>query len=229
MEQYGFVVAISDLAELTAKHPIVARTMELLAIQAHEAYDYLIFNVLSAGTSVYRPNAKTTNVSLTASDTLAYADLVALNALMDDNASRPFDGGAFVLVLPPQVVATLQKDTTFIQSHQFQNVDAIYKGEVGMLSNLRIVKSNAPSFAAITQTTSGAANLVYTGFSIGKMAYQISDLQNLRAYVAAPGGLIDPLQQRRKLGWKFAFKSIITNPTWLQVVFCAGANTINHA
>lgn len=229
MEQYGFVVALSDLAELTAKHPVVARTMEVLAIQAQETYDYLIFNVLAANTSVYRPNGKTSNGALTASDVLAYADLVALNAIMDDNAARTFDGGTFPLVLAPQAVASLQKDATFIQSHQFQNVDAIYKGEVGTLSNLRIIKSNAPSFAPILNATSGFANKVYTGFCIGKMAYQISDLQNLRAYVAAPGGQTDVLQQKRKMGWKFAFKSVITNATWIQTIEAAGANSVNNA
>jgi N4-gp56 family major capsid protein len=39
MEQYGFLTRISDLAELTAKHPVVQRTMHLLALQASETYD----------------------------------------------------------------------------------------------------------------------------------------------------------------------------------------------
>jgi N4-gp56 family major capsid protein len=39
VEQYGFLTRISDLAELTAKHPIVQRTMHLLALQAAETYD----------------------------------------------------------------------------------------------------------------------------------------------------------------------------------------------
>ena len=48
MEQYGFLTRISDLAELTAKHPIVQRTMHLLSLQAAETYDQLVFNVLNA-------------------------------------------------------------------------------------------------------------------------------------------------------------------------------------
>jgi N4-gp56 family major capsid protein len=40
-EQYGFLTRISDLAELTAKHPIVQRTMHLLALQAAETLIYI--------------------------------------------------------------------------------------------------------------------------------------------------------------------------------------------
>ena len=38
-EQYGFVVRLSDLAELTAKHPIVEKTIYLLGLHAAETYD----------------------------------------------------------------------------------------------------------------------------------------------------------------------------------------------
>jgi hypothetical protein len=97
------------------------------------------------------------------------------------------------------------------------------------MAGLRVVQSNAPGFAATTQTTANAANLVYTGFAIGKSAYQIADLQNLKAYVVAPGGQADPLQQKRQMGYKFAFKSIITNTTWINTFFSAGNNSVNNA
>ena len=38
-EQYGFLSRLSDLGELTSKHPIVQRTMYLLSLQAAEVYD----------------------------------------------------------------------------------------------------------------------------------------------------------------------------------------------
>ena len=64
---------------------------------------------------------------------------------------------------------------------------------------------------------------------VGRYAYQISDLQNLRVYVVAPGGQTDPLQQSRKLGWKFAFKAIITNNNWLTLYLTSGLNSTAHA
>jgi N4-gp56 family major capsid protein len=42
MEQYGVVTRISDLAELTARHNIVERTIYVLGLQAAEIYDQLV-------------------------------------------------------------------------------------------------------------------------------------------------------------------------------------------
>lgn len=42
VEQYGTVIRISDLAELTARHNVVERTIYVLGLQAAEIYDQLI-------------------------------------------------------------------------------------------------------------------------------------------------------------------------------------------
>jgi N4-gp56 family major capsid protein len=228
MEQYGYLIRLSDLAELTAKHPIVQKTVYLLGLQAAETYDQIIFNVLSQGTNVYRPNGKVSNATTTASDTLGYRDLIQLDAVLNDAGGRPFDSGDFVAVVGSQVYASLLNDPDFKASHQLNSPDKIWKGEVDALGGFRIVRSNAPAFAPTTQATSGAANKIYTGFAIARFAYQVSDLQNLRTYVVAPGGQYDPLMQSRKIGWKFAFKSIITNNNWIATMYSAGQNSINN-
>jgi N4-gp56 family major capsid protein len=228
MEQYGIVVRISDLAELTARHNIIERTIYVLGLQAAEIYDQLIYNVLDAAVNQYRPNSKAGDVNLTQSDVPGYKDLTALDAALNSNGARPFEGGEYVFLTSPQPYASLLQDPDFKASHQFNQPEAIWNGEMGRLGGFRIVRSNAPAFAASSQATVGAANLVYSSFALGRFAYQISDLQNLRVYVIAPGGQSDPLQQNRKMGWKFAFKAIITNQTWIRRVRSAGANSVNN-
>jgi N4-gp56 family major capsid protein len=227
-EQYGNVVRISDLAELTAKHPVVQRTIYMLGLQAAETYDQLIFTVLDAATNNYRPNARAGDTSLIGSDVLSFNDLIELQALMQDNGARVMDGGQYVLVTPPQAYATLLKDPDYKASVQFAKPDAIWRGEVQSLGGFRIVMSNAPGFAATAQAGSGQSSKVYSSFAIGRFAYQITDLQNLQMYVVAPGGHTDPLQQSRKMGWKFAFKSIITNQNWLRRVRSSGLNSVTN-
>lgn len=193
-EQYGFLVRLSDLAELTSKHPVVQKAMYLLSLQAAETYDQIIFNVINAATSAYYAgNVATSDATLTASNTVGYSDLVALDALLNDAGGRPMDGGEYVLVCASQVYAGLLKDPDYKASHQLVNPDKIWKGEVDTLAGFRVVRSNAPAFAATTQATAGASNKVYSSFAIAKNAYQVSDLQNLRVYVVAPGGQSDPL------------------------------------
>jgi N4-gp56 family major capsid protein len=228
-EQYGIILRLSDLAELTSKHDIVGRALYVLGLQAAETYDILIFNVLSntSGT-IYRPNSKTSNATTTASDKIGYVDMTALHANLMDQGGRPFDDGDYVLVVAPQVNASLLQDPDFKASNQFGKPERIWRGEVNELTGFRVVKTNAPGFAFVAQTTSGAANKLYYSFAIARNAYQISDLQNLRVYAAAPGGQTDVLQQNRKIGYKFAFKTVITNQNWITPVISAGQNSINN-
>lgn len=228
MEQYGTVVRISDLAELTAKHNIIERTIYVLGLQAAEIYDQLIYTVLDAATNTYRPNSKAADANLTATDVPAYKDLVALDALVNAQGGRPFEGGDYVFLTSPQPYASLLNDADFKASHQFSQPEAIWNGELGRLGGARIVRSNAPAFAALASAVSGVASKVYSSFYIARFAYQISDLQNLRVYVIAPGGQSDPLQQNRKMGWKFAFKALITNQNWIRRVRTAGADSVTN-
>lgn len=228
MEQYGRVVRISDLAELTAKHPVVQKTIYILGLNAAELYDRLIFNVLDAATGVYRPNSRAADTDLVGSDHLTYNDLIELFALLHDDGARPMDGQDYVLVTPTQVYAALLKDPDFKSAAQFQAPDKIWRGEVGSLGGFRLVRSNSASFSPTSQAGSGDADKVYSSFAIGRMAYQIVDLQNIQMYVAAPGGHTDVLQQSRKMGFKFAFKSIITNQDWIRRVRSAGLDSVTN-
>lgn len=228
VEQYGFVVRMSDLAELTARHNIIERTMYVLGLQAAEIYDQLIFNVLDAATNNYRPNGRAGDTSLFATDLVGYPDFVELDAALQDQGARPFEGGEYVFVTPPQVYAGVLRDPDWKASQQFRSPEKIWRGEVGSLGGFRVVRSNAPGFAAVSQATSGQTNKVYSSFAIARFSYKITDLQNLRVYVVAPGGQVDPLQQSRKIGWKFAFKSVIVNQNWIRRVRSSGANSVNN-
>lgn len=203
------MVRLSDLAEITARHNVIERTIYVLGLQAAETYDQLIFNVLNAATNTYYPFNRAGDTSLLGSDLVGYADLVELDAALQDQGGRPFEGGEYVFVTPPQVYAGLLKDPDFKASNQFKAPDKIWRGEVGMLGGFRVIRSNSPAFAATSQSTAGQSSKVFSSFAIARFAYQITDLQNLRVYVVAPGGQLDPLQQSRKIGWKFAFKSLI--------------------
>lgn len=224
-EQYGSLVRLSDLAELTARHNLVERTIYMLGLQAAETYDQLIYNTINAGTTVYRPNNKSSDTALIGSDVASAVDLIEVEAVLNGNGARPFESGYYAWITSPQPYGALLKDPDFKAAAQFRAPEKIWRGEVGELYGFRVIRSNSPAFAATSQVTAGQSSLVYSSFAIGRFAYQISDLQNLRVYVVAPGGQMDPLQQSRKIGWKFAFKSLITNQNWIVVVRSSGLNS----
>ncbi len=227
-EQYGFVARISEVAELTARHPVIQLTLNRMGLNAAEVYDQLIFNVLNAATNVYRPNGRAGDTSLFAADQIGYVDLVALLAQLQDQAARPVRGQSYVFVTPPQVNASLLKDPDFKAANQFKSPEKIFNGMVGSLANFDVVVSNAPSFAATSQATAGQTNKIYSSFAIGREAYQISDLQSLQVFVTPPGGHSDALHQNYLLGYKFMTKSVISNQNWIRLVRSSGANSTNN-
>jgi N4-gp56 family major capsid protein len=228
MEQYGFVARLSEVAELTARHPVIQLTLNRMGLNAAETYDQLIFNTLAAATNVYRPNNRASNSTLVASDLIGYTDLVALLSLLQDQAARPVRGTNYVFVCPPQVNAGLLKDPDFKAANQFRAPEKIWNGQAGTLANFDVVVSNAPSFAATSQSTVGATNKIYNSFAIGREAYQVSDLQSLQVFVTPPGGHSDALHQSYLMGYKFMCKSVISNQNWIRSVLSSGANSVNN-
>lgn len=227
-EQYGNLVRLSELAEITAKHPLVQQAINRLGLWGAEVYDVLIYNVLDAATSIYRTNSRAGDTSLLASDVLSYNDLVSLNALLAAQAAQTFGDGQYAYVNSPQPIASLQKDPDWKAANQFGNADKIFRGQIGSLSNLAVVSSNSPAFATTAQTTSGYANKVYSGFACGKGAFQVSDLQSMESIVTPPGGHGDPLKQSTKIGIKFSMKSVISNQNWIQRHRSAGNNSTTY-
>jgi N4-gp56 family major capsid protein len=185
---------------------------------------------LNASTQTYFPNGRTAITGLLPTDLPSYNDLTAIEAQLQTLGARGMDGGDYVAVMAPNAYNALLRDPDWKASHQLNSPDKIWRGEVDSLAGIRVVRSNAPGFLPNTSnTTTGTSTKVYSSFMIARYAYQISDLQNLRVYVVAPGGQTDPLQQSRKLGWKFAFKSIITNNNWLTLYLTSGLDSLAHA
>jgi N4-gp56 family major capsid protein len=228
-EQYGDLVKITDVAELTVKHPIVQKGLDVLGLYAAELSDLLILNVLKASTNERLVNGRAAVTDLVAADLPSYTEARIVAASLKNAKAMPFEGGYYVMVIPPNVEASLLGDTDFKAANQFNNTNRIYKGEIGQLAGLRFVMSNSPSLDGTAQATSGKTNKYYSSFAIGKEAYGIVDLQNMQVYNTPPGGQADPLHQRRQLGFKFMFKAAILNSDWLVEFISSGVDSANNA
>lgn len=228
VEQYGMVVRIADLAEITAKHPLIQQSVQRVGTHAAELRDQLVFNVLDAATSEYRPNSRANDAGLVGSDTISYNDLIELYASLADQGGHTFDNGMYVFACDPQVHAALLKDPDYKAANQLSNADRIFRGTVDMLGGFNVVMSNAAVRNATTSTGSGSANNVYSSFAVAREAFQVTDLQSLEVIVTPPGGQADALKQNTKIGYKFSFKSNITNQNWIWRVRSAGLNSVTN-
>jgi N4-gp56 family major capsid protein len=206
VDQIGAFVELTDLAELTVKHPVVSQVMELLGAQAGESIEARILTVLLAGTTVQYADGVANRAALGAGNTMDTGEFRKAVKTLRTNGALPF-GQDYIMVVDPSVEADVLSDTTFTSVGNF-NSQPMYDAEVGRWYGTRVVRSN--SIPSIASTTT-----VHTSFIFGRNAYAITDLQSLQMFVEGPGGVSDPLHQKRTMGWKTAFKAVILNQTFM--------------
>jgi N4-gp56 family major capsid protein len=212
IDQYGAFAPLTDLAELTTKHPLVTKTNELLGVQAARTYDRIINSVIVAGTSVIYPAAIVARANVTASSYITVAMIKKAVALLRTNGAEEFDDGNFVCVIDQSVEMDLMDDATFANTVYRQSAplkaNENYKGRVVTFMGVTFVTSNNIPTIASTAT-------VHTSYVFGQDAYAVSDLQTLAMYKDGPGTTADPLHQKMTLGWKVGMKSVVLNQNWL--------------
>lgn len=216
IDQLGAYVTLTDLAEMTVKHPVVQKTTSLLGVQAARSYDRVINSVIVAGTNVIYPGAIASRATVTATSYLTFAEVKKAVALLRNNGAQEFDDGNFILLVDPSVEVDLMNDTTFQntvyrQSAQNQNNEN-YKGAITKFGGVTVVRSNnIPNLGGVG---SGGA-IVHTSYILGQNAFAVSDLQTLEMYKEGPGSVSDPLHQKMTLGWKVGFKAVILNNNFM--------------
>lgn len=207
IDQYGAFVTLTDLAELTPKHPVTTKTLELLGTQAGRTRDRIIENTLVAGTSViYAGSGNLARTDLAEADVVTSQNIRQAVKTLRQNGAMDWDG-YFVMIVDPSVSADLQADSEF-QTMSARRTDRIFKGEIGTWFGVRVVESN-------TLNTYSSTTTVHTSYVLGKDAYAVTDLQTLKTYVEGPGTVSDPLHQKRTMGWKLGFKAVILNDNFM--------------
>lgn len=212
IDQLGAYVTLTDLAELTVKHPVVQKTTELLGVQAARSYDRTINSVIVAGTSVIYQGTNAARTDIGAGEVLSFAEVRKAVAQLRNNGAEEFDDGNYVLVVSPSVEQDLMGDTNFANTVYRQNATSKsnewYKGAITSFAGVTVVRTN--NIPTISSTTT-----VHTSYVFGKNAFAVSDLQTLAMYKEGPGSVSDPLHQKMTMGWKVGFKSVILNNNFM--------------
>ena len=157
---------------------------------------------LATCTNVIYANGKTSRSALTAQDKLTSVELrKAVKALKKNNAQR-FDG-YYIAIVGPDTIYDLQDDESFVRVSQYQDKEAIYKGEVGRLVGVRLIETTeAKIFEGAGADGADVASIIV----LGKYAYGVTSWKGAkpRVIIKAPGsaGTADPLDQISSVGWK---------------------------
>lgn len=202
--QWGDKVTITDVAELTIKHPLFKKAIELVGLQVAETLERNTFNNLQAFTQINYVNTRGSRAALVAGDVLnihelnrSYSQLLTLGAPrfdgdeLTDTKIAADSGGArasadprkmphYVCVLHPFVAGDLRENQPIQYAWSHSDINRLYNYELGEWSGIRFCMSNlVPSWTGVASV---AGTPVAGGgtFPAGTYAIQVtaSDNQN---------------------------------------------------
>ena len=210
LHQYGGWTPLTDQLQMTAIDNNVVQATRVLASQAGRTMDSITRDVLAGGTNViYAPKVAEdgtesvvkSRANLDKTCTLtpklffrAAAQLGAMNA-------DPI-GDSYIAIIHPYAAYDLKTSKEFIEVHKYADPEAMFRGEIGKLGNIRFIETSEAKIWKVATCPAGLA--VFGTLVLGAHAYGVTELEGggLEHIVKQLGYGDDPLNQRASVGWK---------------------------
>lgn len=203
VEQYGDIVALTDVVILTTPDRLVVKTVKLQSDQMHNTNDVLVRDVLGASaSSLTCSNGTPTGTYLNKTDidsvvqTMFGKDADYITKLIKAGTGQgtsPIPAG-YAGIAHSDLMDDLDRVVGVKGSHLYASQGLIDPNEHCATGKVRWVLS--------TQGYTSGNN--YHCPIIAKDAYGTVDIEggNAQAIITPPGGQADPLKQKTKVGWK---------------------------
>jgi N4-gp56 family major capsid protein len=174
-QQWGDKITITDVGELTIKHPLFVKAKELLGLQIAETLERNTFNNLLAGPQVNYVNTRGSRASLVAGDVLNPHEITRATAILETLGAPRYNGdemtdtrleadagGAkassnprgmphYTAVLHTLAVADMRENATINQAWTYSDINRLYNYELGEWGGIRFCRSNlVPFFVGVT-------------------------------------------------------------------------------
>ena len=127
LSQYGDFTYITDVAEFLYDRSLIKDASDVLGIQSSETIDTTIMNVVAAGTNVVYGDGTVSTRATVASTMYLTSDLITryVRFLERNNVEKfgpmPMIGGAYALVIHPDVAADLRRDTNWVSAVNYSS------------------------------------------------------------------------------------------------------------
>ena len=174
--QWGDKITLTDVAEMTIKHPMFKIAKELCALAVAETLDRNTYNNLNGGTQINYVNSRGARASLGAGDVLnvheisrMYTSLAYLGAprfMGDEQTDMKIEaesGGSrasadprgiphYTAIVHTFVVSDVRENSTFVTAASYSDINRLYNAEIGELNGVRFCESNmVPSWTGYAQ------------------------------------------------------------------------------
>jgi len=188
-QQWGDLVRVTDVADMTIKHPLFKQAIRLIAIQQPETIERNVLNTLLTGTQVnYSGTSKTSRFAIAAGDVLTTANIGAMVGSLrtfgapefmgDERIDMKIDAGAYkdasrkpaakshyVAMCHPLVEQDLMQNTTISTAFSYSDVNRLYNAELGEWGGTRFCRTNMMPYwtgVALVSGTAGTAGALAT-------------------------------------------------------------------
>src|SRR5271157_198034 len=183
--QWGDKITLTDIAEMTIKHPMFQTAKQLCSLAVAETLERNTYNNLLGGTQVNYVNTRGSRAGLQAGDVLnlheinrAFGALGTLGAprfMGDEQTDTKLEanaGGArassdprglphFTAIIHELCVQDVRENSTFILASSYSDINKLYNSEIGEFGGIRFCSSNMVPFwtGSVTQSagTAGTA------------------------------------------------------------------------
>jgi len=189
-QQWGDKVTITDVAEMTIKHPLFTKATELTGLQIAETFERNTFNNLMGGTQINYVNTRGSRGALVAGDVLNPHEINRAAAILKTLGSPRFMGDEqtdeklsaeaggsrasenprrmphYVAVCHTLVIGDLGENSIITQAWSYSDLNRLYNYEVGEWRGLRFCDSNlVPTFTGYAQVNgvAGTSGSLATG------------------------------------------------------------------
>jgi N4-gp56 family major capsid protein len=240
LSQYGDWVGITDVVQDTHEDPIIREYSDILAQQAAETVETVLFNILKAGTNLYRANGSArTDINTPLTRTLVdkvirgfkrqnakvITKKVSSSASFNTESVKP----AFIFICHPDLQNTVENLQGFKNVVDYGGGMTAYPTEIGAVGEARFLTSTviasfpdaggtkAGSGTTMISTTGTSAD-VYPILALAANWFGVTPLKGANAltpFVHNPQvSDSDKLGQRGHIGWKTYFTACILNQLW---------------
>lgn len=234
VNQYGAYTPITDFASFASRDDVQVHDAEELSSQAGRTLEEIDAEALNAGTSVIYAPAVASDGTVT--EVSSRASITSLSKLSVDVIFRALNylevqkaepiGDSFVAIVHPNTKYDLMRDKDFVSVTKYADAQRIFKGEIGMIGNIRFVVS---TYAKVFKNAGSSNTNVYSTLVFGKDAYKVLEIEGegMKTIIKPLGsaGAADPLEQRATQGWKTTHGIGITGQT--RMVRVESASSLN--
>ena len=176
VEQWGIVVLLTDVAEITTKHPALNIATERTSLAMAEVLEREMAVTLLGGTNVFFGAGAANRGALDGTKKLITSDVLEVLANLRSNGAGDWEGALFGGVMPPQVEADLLVDTTFVNANSYAgNLRPFEFGEIGVWQGVRWVRGQfLPIYKGVAAPDTGATTAEKSQLSAAAGSRQVT-------------------------------------------------------